>query len=234
MESVLAFARGPLLVFAFALFFFGLLRQLGLTGAELVRAYCLAGDRAVPVGQLVRNSLEWIIPVRALQGSRIPYTAASMLFHVGALLVPIFLSGHVQLIQKGLGLRWPAMPAGLADTLTLVTLAALTVLFLLRLADRSARTLSRFQDWLLLVLCGLPFLSGYLVAHPSANPLPFSLTYLIHLLSAELLLILIPFSKLAHITLFPLTRLSWELGWHFVPGAGERVRTALGKEGEPV
>jgi hypothetical protein len=72
------------------------------------------------------------------------------------------------------------------------------------------------------------------VAHPAINPLPFPLMYLIHLVSAGLLLILIPFTKLAHIGLFPFSRLSWELGWHFVPGAGERVRIALGKEGEPV
>jgi hypothetical protein len=56
----------------------------------------------------------------------------------------------------------------------------------------------------------------------------------VHVLSAELLLILIPFTKLAHAALFPFTRASWEMGWHFVPGAGERVRIALGKEGEPV
>jgi hypothetical protein len=60
------------------------------------------------------------------------------------------------------------------------------------------------------------------------------MTYLVHLLSAELLLVLIPFTKLAHVALFPLTRLSWELGWHLVPGAGERVRISLGKEDEPV
>jgi hypothetical protein len=72
------------------------------------------------------------------------------------------------------------------------------------------------------------------VAHPATNPLPFPATSLVHLLSAELLLVLLPFTKLAHALLFPFTQVSWELGWHFVPGAGERVRAALGKEGEPV
>jgi hypothetical protein len=80
----------------------------------------------------------------------------------------------------------------------------------------------------------VPLLSGYYVAHPAGNPLPFRLTYLIHLLSAELLVVLIPFTKLAHVVLFQFTRISWELGWHFVPGAGEKVRIALGKRGEPV
>ncbi len=234
MESALTFARGPLLYFAFALFCLGVLRQVGLTLAELVRAYGRAGDQAIPFGRLFRQSLGWIFPVNALRGTRVPYTVASVVFHVGVLVVSVFLSGHVQLIQKGTGLAWSTLPPAAADLLTLTTLAALVALFLLRLADRAARFLSRFQDWFLLVLCLLPLLSGYAVAHPAANPLPYPLMYLVHLLSAELLLIVIPFTKLAHVLLFPFTRLSWELGWHFVPGAGERVRIALGKEGEPV
>jgi len=234
MESALTFARGPLLYFAFALFFLGLLRQVGLTLAELVRAYGRAGDQVIPFGRLFSQSLGWIIPVNALRGTRIPYTVASVVFHVGMLLVSLFLAGHVQLIKKGIGVAWPTLHPAAADILTLSTLAALSALLLLRLADRAARFLSGFQDWFLLVLFIVPLLSGYYVAHPAGNPLPYTLTYLIHMLSAELLLTLIPFTKLAHVFLFPFTRVSWELGWHFVPGAGERVRIALGKEGEPV
>ncbi len=234
MESVLTFARGPLLYFAFAVFFLGLLRQVGLTLAELVRAYGRAGDQVIPFRRLFRQSLGWVIPVNALRGTRIPYTIASVVFHVGVLLVSLFLNGHVHLIKKGTGIAWPTLPPAAADVLTLTTLAALFGLLLLRLADRAARFLSGFQDWFLLVLCIVPVLSGYYVAHPSGNPLPHTVTYLIHLLSAELLLILVPFTKLAHVFLFPFTRVSWELGWHFVPGAGERVRIALGKEGEPL
>jgi nitrate reductase gamma subunit len=234
MEAWLQFARGPLLTFAFAAFLLGLLRQIGLTLAELVRAYCRAGDRAIPWGVLLRNTLVWTLPVTALSGPRILYTLASLIFHAGVLIVPLFLSGHIQLIQRGVGLAWPALPAAVADGLTLATLVSLTLLLLLRLTDRVARLLSQPRDWGLLGLCGLPFLSGYCVAHPAVSPLPFPMTYLVHLLSAELLLVLIPFTKLAHVALFPLTRLSWELGWHLVPGAGERVRISLGKEDEPV
>ncbi len=159
---------------------------------------------------------------------------ASVVFHAGMLLVPLFLAGHVELVRKGLGVAWPSLGPGAADVLTLAAIAALVALVVLRLASRASRFLSTFQDWFLLVLCGTAFLSGYVVAHPAGNPLPFTLVYIVHLLSAELLLVLVPFSKLGHVVLFPLTRASWEMGWHFVPGAGERIRCALGKEGEPV
>jgi nitrate reductase gamma subunit len=234
MESALTLARGPLLTFAFGVFLLGLLRQLGLTLAELARAYRQAGDRSIPYRFLLRTSLGWIVPVNALRGARIPYTLSSMAFHAGMLLVPTFLDGHVQLIRRGIGVGWPTLPPAVADALTFMTLLALSVLLLIRLVNRVSRFLSQFRDVFLLLLCLVLFISGYGVAHPEGMPLPFPLTYLIHLLSAELLLVLVPFTKLAHGSLFPFTRISWELGWHFVPGAGERVRIALGKEGEPV
>jgi nitrate reductase gamma subunit len=234
MESFLNLLRGPVLVLAFTVFLLGVARLLVLAVVELVRAYRKAGDQVVPWGFLFRRSLGWIFPVNAMRGARTFYTVASLVFHVGMLVVPLFLAGHVALIQKGLGIAWPALPAPAADLLTLAALAALFFLVLARLVDRASRTLSDVQDWALLALCIAAFLSGYAVAHPEGNPFPFSLTYAAHLLSTELLLILIPFSKLAHAALFPLTRITWEMGWHFVPGSGERVRIALGKEGEPV
>ena len=53
---------------------------------------------------------------------------------------------------------------------------------------------------------------------------------LVHLLSGELLLVLIPFTKLAHVVLFFFDRVSG-LHWQLRPGAGDAVAQALyGKE----
>ncbi len=234
MNTWLAWARGPFLYLAFGVLAVGALRQWALAVGELVRAYRMAGDQRVPWRWMFRKSLGWIVPVNALRGTRIPFTVASAVFHAGMLLVPVFLAGHVALIERGTGIAWPTLPAVAADALTLAALAGLGVLLLYRLAERAARFLSGPQDYFLLGLCIVAFLSGYFVAHPQANPLPFTVTYLGHLLSAELILVLIPFSKLAHSLLFASTRIVWELGWHFVPGGGDKVRAALGKAGEPV
>ncbi len=207
---------------------------MGLTITEIIRAYRVAGDQKIPWQWMFKKSLGWIVPVNALQGTRILFTAASAVFHAGMLLVPLFLAGHVALVQKGIGLSWPALPFVAADGLTIAALVSLGVVLLYRLLDRAARFLSGAQDYLLLLLCIAAFVSGYFVAHPARNPLPFDLTYLLHLLSAELILLVLPFSKLCHALLFPSTRIVWELGWHFVPGGGDKVRVALGKAGEPV
>ncbi len=234
MTELLALARGPLLVLAFALFLLGSLRQWTLTLGEVVRAYGKAGDQKIPWRWMWKKSLGWIIPVNALHGARIPFTIVSATFHVGVLAVPVFLAGHVALVRKGTGLSWPALPGTVADVLTILVLVSLVVLLLYRLLDRAVRSLSGAQDYALLCLLLAVFVTGLWMAHPGGSPLPFSLAYLGHLLSGELTLALLPFSKLAHALLFPATRLVWELGWHFVPGAGERVRLALGKEGEGV
>lgn len=234
MDAWIAFARGPLPAFSLAVFLLGVLRLVALLAAEIVRAYRKAGDQTIPWSWMFRRSLGWIIPVNALRGTRIPFTVASVIFHLGVFLVPLLLAGHVALFRKSLGVGWPTLLPGVADALTLAACIALAALLVLRFSDRGSRFISTFQDWFLPALCLAAFLSGYLVAHPEASPLPFSALYLGHLLSSCLILILLPFSKLAHAALFPFTRITWELGWHFVPGAGEKVRIALGKEGEPV
>jgi steroid 5-alpha reductase family enzyme len=100
--------------------------------------------------------------------------------------------------------------------------------------NTGARNMSKAQDWWLPILCAIPFVTGFLVSHPRYSPIDAQWVYLFHLLSAELLLILVPFTKLVHIVLFWSNRTTSELGWRFVPGAGHQVRATLGKEGQGV
>jgi nitrate reductase gamma subunit len=103
-----------------------------------------------------------------------------------------------------------------------------------RAATRAARHLSQAQDWILPALLLLVFLAGLGVAHPTWSPVNARALYLVHLLAGELLLVLVPFSKLQHMVLFWTSQASTELGWRFPPGAGERVRLSLGKQGQGV
>jgi len=99
---------------------------------------------------------------------------------------------------------------------------------------RASRALSRTQDYLLPLIIGVAFVSGYLAMHPAVNPFSYNATMFVHVMVGNLIFILIPFSKLSHIALFPVTQLVSEMGWHLVPESGARVALALGKEGEPI
>jgi len=233
MSAWLGLARGPLFWTAFAFMVLGLARQWALTMADAARAWRRAGDRTLPVRSLALNTLKWLVPVDRWQNRRL-YSVTTMLFHAGVILVPLFLAGHIELWRQGIGVSWPALPNPVATALTLAAVLAALAVVLQRAAARASRSLSRFQDYAIPLLIAAVFLSGFLVMHPQWNPVAADATLLAHALSADVLLVLVPMSKLSHMVLLPLTQLVSELAWHFPPDAGSRVAVALGKENEPV
>jgi nitrate reductase gamma subunit len=157
-----------------------------------------------------------------------------MIFHLAMIITPTFLGPHILLWQRSLGFSWPALPQPVADFLTLAGIATGVVLIVRRISARASRDLSRFQDYVLPVLITIIFTTGYLAMHPGSDPLPYETVMLIHIVCGNLLLVALPFSKLSHAFLFPLTRLVSDMGWHLAPDAGHRVAAALNKEDQPI
>jgi len=235
LESWIAFARGPLLTLALLAMAAGLLRQVALQVWEIGWAFNRAGDQVVPWRLAIRRNLAWLLPWRYLRRrERASYNFTSFIFHVGIIGVPVFLAGHVAIWRESFGIGWWTLPPALADWLTLATIVAATGLLVGRAWNRASRELSRLQDWMLPILCIVPCITGFLTAHPVWSPIDAQLMYLFHLLSAELLLILVPFSKLVHMVLFWVSQTASELGWRFPPGSGEAVRATLGRSEEGV
>lgn len=234
MQHILSFAEGPLFRFAIALFILGLLQQVLLSVWGFVRVRRQAGKRDVRFGPLVAATLRQVNPFRYLLGPRGGYTLLTLVMHVGLLVVPIFLAGHIFLLSQGIGYRWPHLPMGVADVLTLLTLVSALLLVVARLANHTSRSISRLQDWILPLLIAAVFASGYVMVNPRFDLLPYPATRLIHVLSANLLLLLVPFTKIVHMVGLPFSQLAGEFGWRFVPGAGENVRKTLGKQGEAI
>ncbi|MGD8896671.1 MAG: hypothetical protein PVJ73_11605 [Acidobacteriota bacterium] len=225
MEHWLELARGPLFAFTFLVMGLGLARHVLLQVHGLVTR---KGPRLrqAPWRHIASSTLSWAVPVGHLDRSTLVMTTASFLFHIGAVVVPVFLAAHVALWSGFLGVSLPALGEGAADLLTALTIVCVLVLVAYRLMTPRARALTRASDYGVLGLVLVPFLSGFLAAHPTLNPLPWSWMMLLHILSAELLLLAIPFTKLAHVVLFPFDRLS-EVHWQLRPGAGDRVAAAL-------
>jgi nitrate reductase gamma subunit len=233
MEAWIKIAMGPLFWTALAFMLFGLLRQLLLALWEGARAYQRAGDKVIPTGQVLANTMKWLIPIGKLR-NRWVYSVTTLLFHVGVILVPLLLAGHVALWERALGISWPALPNPVSTTLSVVVLATVLAVVIQRASARDSRALSRFQDYALPLFIAVPFLTGLLVMHPAWNPFNRDPTLLIHVLSADLLIFMVPITKLSHMILLPLTQLISELAWHFPPDAGSRVAVTLGKENEPI
>ncbi len=233
MEAWLQWAMGPLFWTALAFMVLGLLRHLGLTIWEGTQAYRRAGDKSFPVGKLVESTLKWLIPLGRFR-NRAFFSLTTFLFHVGVILVPLFLAGHVKLWREGVGLSWPTLPNAVSTTLTWIVIAAAVAVVIQRVGARDSRALSRFQDYALPLFIAVPFLSGFLVMHPVWNPFDRGPVFLVHVLSADLLIFLVPLTKLSHMILLPFTQVVSELAWHFPLDAGSRVAVTLGKENEPI
>ncbi len=233
MDAWLQLARGPLFWAALVFALLGLGRHLVLTLWEGARAYRRAGDKDVPTRKILADTARWLFPTRTLR-NRWPYSVTTFLFHVGVILVPLFLAGHIALWRKALGFGWPALPNVVSTTLTLVVLAAAVAIIVQRVFVKESRVLSGFQDYAIPLLIAVAFGSGFMVMHPAWNPFGRDATLLVHVLSGDLLLFLTPVTKLSHMVLLPLTQLVSQLAWHFPPDAGERVGVALGKESEPI
>jgi nitrate reductase gamma subunit len=227
MNTLLEFARGPLFVATLTFLILGLARQIVLCAAQLRESVRRWSDRKFRLKENIRDLIEWLIPVRHMRRNRPLLSITSFSFHVGLLLVPIFLLDHIALWERALGISWPGIPPLLADGLTLVAIAGACILFGYRLLDAGGRTLSSGADYFLLVALTVPFVSGFMAHHPAVNPFPYQGVMLVHILSSELVFVLIPTTKLAHCVLFPFLRVSSDVFWKMPAGAGETVAREL-------
>jgi len=83
------------------------------------------------------------------------------------------------------------------DAITAITLLGLLAALVHRLLHPVKRFLSTPEDYLIWAVTFLPLLTGYLAYHRVINPYPLALG--LHILTAEILLIVLPFTKLTHI-----------------------------------
>src|ERR1035437_6133692 len=165
MESWIEFGRGPLFRIAFSLMLLGLLRAFALTLVGIAEAYRRSPDKIVNWREVRKQTLAWLFPFTRLWRSRPIYSTLSFSFHVGLILVPLFLAAHVLLWKRSMGFAWLPMPQNLATGLTLLAIVAGIGLFLGRLFNSSARRMSRPQDFAWPLLLVIPFLSGFLCAN---------------------------------------------------------------------
>lgn len=233
MDAWIDLARGPFFRLSLLICVLGLAFRVGNAALQIALAWRRAGDRDLPIGSVIRAASQWLFPHRLI-ATRPLYSLASFLFHVGIVLLPIFLAGHIALLRGIAPPWWPTLPPTLADILTVVAVLAVGALLLGRAASRAARALTTAQDVAVLGLLLVVLVCGFLAANPQFSPLDARTVLFLHIASGDLALLLTPFTKLVHCALVPLSHLLGEVGWHFPAESGRHVAIALDKENEPV
>ena len=151
----------------------------------------------------------WLLPINKDLAKNPVFWPLAYIFHICLIVVPIWLAGHISLWEESrFEWSWTPIPDGLADWMTLIFLAIAIFFLLRRIFSADIRLLSTFSDYFILVITALPFMTGYFLTHGTLDGIGFFAEnlQLMHMVSAELLLILIPFTKLSHFILFFFSR----------------------------
>ncbi len=152
----------------------------------------------------LRSILHWITPFATVNWRRHPViTVVTFMFHIGLVIMPLFVSAHVVLFNNAWGLSWFTLPVGLTDIFTLIVIFCCIIFFIRRLVLREVRFLTTPSVFLILILAFLPFLTAYLAYHEVGN---YHFWLLIHIFSGEIMLMAIPFTRLSHMLLGIFTR----------------------------
>ena len=233
MTNWIEFGRGPLFRLCFALMVLGLVRILVLTLMGVYDAFRRSPDKIINWKEVRQQTLGWLFPLDRLLRLRPIYSLVSFVFHVGLIVTPLFLAAHVLLWRNAVGFGWPAVPQVWANWLTRLAIIAGVGLFLGRVLHAAARQLSRAQDLLWPLLLLFPFLTGYIASNAAIGPKTYQELMLIHIYAGDLIMLLIPFTKIAHCVLMPLSQVVTAVAWKFPAGAGDRVTITLGVSDRP-
>ncbi|MBF0620708.1 MAG: hypothetical protein HQL54_02145 [Magnetococcales bacterium] len=121
---------------------------------------------------------------------------AGILFHIGYAVVFFLFEPHIALLNNLTGLNWQGLPNSVIDFVAVMTLFSMIVVLVCRMGRRAMRFLSDLEDYLVWLLTFLPLLTGFVAFRHVL--LPYTWALALHLLSVELLMIAIPFTKLMH------------------------------------
>lgn len=191
----LTWVRGPGLDIALSIFLLGVLWRL-LEIYTLGRKPDLAVPRKRPGATGWHTMLRRSVPPPGMvKRSPVSYIGG-YIFHVGLAIIVFLFIPHIKLFEGLLGLSWPGLPSPVIDAVTVVTLAAMVVVLVDRINKPVKRYLSTFEDYFTWTLTFLPVLTGYMAVKHLF--LPYTTLLALHILTAELLLIFLPFTKLFH------------------------------------
>ena len=191
----LLWVRGPAFNVAVAIFVIGVVARL-LEILMLGRAPSYSEPKGSQVGPGFAEIFRRSVPLPDIVKRGATTLVGGYIFHIG-LFVTIFLFvPHIELINSVFGVHWPGLPNPVIDAVTVVTMVALLVLLVHRIRQPVQRMISTHEDYLTWLVTFLPILTGWLAYHRLVNPYPLVLG--IHILSVELLMVVLPFTKLMH------------------------------------
>lgn len=193
--TLLAFVRGPLLEISLMILVFGTLWR-------LVALFSLhwGKNRSRPRGSRFGGGLRTVFsrfwPKDSFKGPVMTGMVLGFVAHIGLAIVVFGGVYHIIFIESLIGLGWPALPPVVITISAALSLGAFIGLLVRRLTNPVVRYLSNWDDYFSWVVSVLPLITGLLIGIDIG--VRYEILLAIHILTAELLFIWIPFGKLFH------------------------------------
>jgi nitrate reductase gamma subunit len=206
--ELLEFARGPALAFSVFVFVIGLAWRLYRIFRRPARVDHSEPRRRDLAAGGVRAIFAKMLPPKGVR-IRGAQMANAYAYHIALALVAFGFAPHIAFVARYLGLAWPALPDPVTYIATAIAILGLIYALMTRLTDGVQRLLSSFDDYFSWAVTMAPLVTGMALLPQPAPPAWIAL----HLLSLELLLVWLPFGKLAHAVLVFVSR--WRTGSDF-------------------
>jgi nitrate reductase gamma subunit len=200
--NVYDFAAGPLFAVSLGVFVLGSLWRV-LRFVLLAKAADPAALKGFRPAWALKSVLHWLLPANITARMNPLMTLAGFAFHLALLAVALCFSAHVALWDLAWNVGWWTLPDEAADWLVYLFLAAAAFLVWRRIKLPHVRALTTAQDWLVLALTVSPMLTGLMAYRQWGD---YDLLITAHVLSGDLMLLAVPFTKLSHAVLFFVSR----------------------------
>jgi len=203
MHDIYNFVSGPLAWLAFIIFFGGCLYR-------LVSLILLVNKKEKFIFTYMswkyslRSILHWMTPFATENWRRHPVlTIVTFAFHICLIAAPVFLLSHNILWDESWNIRWWSLPDGVADIMTLIVIGGCVFFLVRRLKLPEVQYVTSASDYVILGIVAAPFVTGFLAYH---QWFAYQWLAILHIVSGEIMLAAIPFTRLSHMIFAPLTR----------------------------
>ncbi len=193
--ELLTFARGGALNWALMIFVAGIVLRL-FEIFSLGRKGDLAVPRRVTPGSGWRTMFTRSLPAEGMLKREAVTYIAGYVFHIGLFVALFLLAAHIEFFRSLTGLSWPNLPTPMVDAVVIAAIVALVVQLANRISSPVKRMLSGVGDYVAWAVTLLPLLTGYMAYHHLL--FEYTLMLSLHILSVDLLLVVLPFTKLFH------------------------------------
>ncbi|MFZ3047352.1 MAG: nitrate reductase [Desulfatirhabdiaceae bacterium] len=203
MHDIYQFVSGPLAWIAFIVF-------IGGSMFRLIHIFWLIQKKEsfifsyISLKYAFRSIGNWLIPFGPVNMRNHPVvTTVTFLFHFCLIATPIFLLSHIVLWDESFSIRYWALPDAVADVMTLLVVASCLFFGIRRQKLPEVRFLTSASDYVVLSIVVMPFITGFIAYHQWGG-YPFFM--ILHIVSGEIMLMAIPFTRLVHMLFAPFTR----------------------------